>query len=347
MKPPLKWVGGKTQLLSELFDEHRLRGTYTSYHEPFVGGGSVLWSILARQSHESPDVRITDAFHASDANPALIGLYQCLQHNVEGLLQALRPLCTAYLNAPVATKEKGGARRSSKAVAATSLEAACEGTREDVYYWARSEFNSHLVDDEAAAMDQPAAAALCLFLNKTGFRGVYRTSKAGFNVPYGHYSNPAIYDDTHLRELSALIQPVTFRCEAFETAIERVTGEALVYVDPPYVPLKTTSFVGYTHQGFDAEATKQLFHACATMASLPDTRVVLSNSAAPVVCATLDTMPQFAYKTCDCRRAIHSKNPAAKAKEVIAWSVKKQTGVDSYDVPDKSATDTGGETVAL
>ena len=347
MKPPLKWVGGKTQLLSELFDEHRLCGTYTSYHEPFVGGGSVLWSILARQSHESPDVRITDTFHASDANPALIGLYQCLQHNVDGLLQALRPLCTAYLNAPVATKEKGGARRSSKAVAATSLEAACKGTREDVYYWARSEFNRHLVDDEATAMDQPAAAALCLFLNKTGFRGVYRTSKAGFNVPYGHYSNPAIYDETHLRELSALIQPVTFRCEAFETAIKRVTGEALVYMDPPYVPLKTTSFVGYTHQGFDAEATTQMFHACATVASLPDTRVVLSNSAAPVVCATLDAMPQFAYTTCDCRRAIHSKNPAAKAKEVIAWSVKKQSGVDADDASDKSATDTGGEAVAL
>lgn len=47
MKPFLKWVGGKGQLLDEIrkyypfFDK-----TITKYAEPFVGGGAVLFDIL-------------------------------------------------------------------------------------------------------------------------------------------------------------------------------------------------------------------------------------------------------------------------------------------------------------
>ena len=51
---------------------------------------------------------------------------------------------------------------------------------------------------------------LFLFLNKTCFRGMFRESDKGFNVSYGHYSNPEIINYEHLIKFSKLIQKVNF-----------------------------------------------------------------------------------------------------------------------------------------
>ena len=317
MKSPLKWVGGKTQLLPQLFQTNRLEGTFVSYHEPFLGGGSVMTKLLEDQANPDTSVCITDNFHASDVNPALIGFYVCVQTNVEELITELQPLCDAYTKAPKDTSAPKQ-RRSSKADVAASLSEACLKGQEDVYYWARQTFNQYLKQPDL--LHCPKAAAVFLFLNKTGFRGIYRTSQIGFNVPFGHYKNPSIYDKNHLRSYAKLIAPVTFRCESFETALERVAPQSLVYLDPPYVPVKVTSFVSYTSNGFESEAIQSFFQQSLLMSKIKDVRVVLSNSAAPAVIDILETMKNFSYITCSCRRAIHSKNPASRATEVIAWS---------------------------
>src|ERR1700759_4057002 len=73
--PFLKWVGGKTSLLHEL-QKHvpaRLRG----YHEPFVGGGALFFSVQPRRAS------------LSDQNAELIHTYSQVRDDVYGVLDVL------------------------------------------------------------------------------------------------------------------------------------------------------------------------------------------------------------------------------------------------------------------
>ena len=49
-------------------------------------------------------------------------------------------------------------------------------------------------------MYTPGLAAMLIFLNRTGFNGLFRLNRSGgFNVPAGRYTNPRICDEAHLR----------------------------------------------------------------------------------------------------------------------------------------------------
>ena len=74
--PVVKWVGGKRQLLDEitpLLPKH-----ITSYCEPFLGGGAVLFSI-------QPSKAIVN-----DLNGDLIAVYEVIRDDVESLIKDLK-----------------------------------------------------------------------------------------------------------------------------------------------------------------------------------------------------------------------------------------------------------------
>ncbi len=73
--PVVKWVGGKRQLLDDftpLFPRH-----VTSYCEPFLGGGAVLFKL-------QPDIA-----YVNDINSELIQMYEVIRDNVDELIIAL------------------------------------------------------------------------------------------------------------------------------------------------------------------------------------------------------------------------------------------------------------------
>ena len=176
----------------------------------------------------------------------------------------------------------------------------------EYYYYIRQLYNSR--DDIDIAR-----VAEFVYLNKTGFRGLFRVSeKSGFNVPYGNYKKPRIADPKEFEKVSQLIKDVTFICMDFEKVKIR-SKKDFVYMDPPYVPEKKNSFTAYSKVGFTEDKHNALFDKCIKMKC----KWVMSNSNTDPV---KEKLKKFNIKEIEARRAINSKNPAAKTKEVVIYN---------------------------
>ena len=94
-----------------------------------------------------------------------------------------------------------------------------------------------------------------IYLNKTGYNGLYRVNKQGkFNVPFGRYRNPNYKDFANLRAVAKALQNVRLECRSFEFVVEEAQAGDFVYFDPPYDPVsKTANFTQYHAQGFTKE----------------------------------------------------------------------------------------------
>jgi DNA adenine methylase len=112
-----------------------------------------------------------------------------------------------------------------------------------------------------------------------------------------------------------LIQGVIFECCDFNTSLTTVEPNDFVYLDPPYAPETDTSFVGYTENGFNMEHHNNLFQLIHNLTEA-NKKVMLSNADVSLV---RENFTNEKYKTISilCKRSINSKNPNAKAKEVI------------------------------
>ena len=73
--PVLKWVGGKRQLLDTLTP--LLPQKISTYCEPFVGGGALLYALQPRTAY------------VNDINDELIRVYEIIRKDVESLILAL------------------------------------------------------------------------------------------------------------------------------------------------------------------------------------------------------------------------------------------------------------------
>lgn len=112
-------------------------------------------------------------------------------------------------------------------------------------------------------------AARFLFLNRTGFNGLFRTNKSGeFNVPYGRdkYRESAIQSRSRdaitslfphkgkFEALSDLLRTCVITCDDFEAVIAQARAGDLVYADPPY----DGTYNAYTAAKFSDEDQERL-----------------------------------------------------------------------------------------
>jgi len=293
-KPILKWVGGKTQILDKLIPDFPIE--INNYREAFLGGGSVLLTLLSYVKNEI--IKIHGNIYAYDLNEPLIYTYKNIQTSHNELYDTLQNIIADF-------NKCGNGEINRKPNNLTEAKIA----KENYYYWIRSEYN-RLTDKKSIL-----SSAMFIFLNKTCFRGLFRVGPHGFNVPYGHYKNPEIINKEHLEEIHNLIQNVVFGCCDFNTSLIIVEPNDFVYLDPPYAPETETSFVGYTKDGFNIDNHTQLFEL---IHDLTDTnkKMMLCNADVSLV---RENFTNKKYNTISilCKRSINSKNPNAKTNEVI------------------------------
>ncbi len=92
-KPFIKWVGGKTQLLSQFKKLYPLR--YNNYFEPFIGGGAFFFYLAPRKKA-----------HLNDINKALIWTYKNIKKSPKRIINLLEVLQKNYY-------KKGGREREN------------------------------------------------------------------------------------------------------------------------------------------------------------------------------------------------------------------------------------------
>jgi DNA adenine methylase len=295
-KPILKWVGGKTQILDKLIVEFPTE--INNYREIFLGGGSVLLTLLSYVKNGV--IKIHGNIYAYDLNEPLIYIYKHIQTNHTELYDEIQHLITEFNSCG-----DGELNRTPKNIDEAKI------SKENYYYWIRTEYNKLNLTDKKSQK----GSAMFIFLNKTCFRGVFRVGPKGFNVPYGHYNNPEIINQEHLNEIHQLIQNVIFECCDFNTSLNNIEPNDYVYLDPPYAPETDTSFVGYTENGFNIDNHNNLFELIHKLTETKK-KMMLSNSDVSLVRDNF-TNEKYNITSILCKRAINSKNPEAKAKEVI------------------------------
>jgi DNA adenine methylase len=189
-----------------------------------------------------------------------------------------------------------------------------------MYYDLRGTYNSLL--DKTATY----ASALFIFLNKTCFRGIYRESrKSGFNVPFGNYMKVKLLEPGHAEHLSVMFREVRFYAQSYEVTLRSLDKDALVYLDPPYMPLKPDSFVKYTNDGFSWKDHHNLFHIVARLHH-SGVFFVMSNSSVEDVMVVFEN---FVIERIVCKRKITPKKPNANCVELLITNANKHFGEDT------------------
>ena len=216
-KPFLKWAGGKSQLLYEIRKYYPFNEEINKYCEPFVGAGAVLFDVL--NNFDLKEVYI------SDINKEAMNLYKVIRDDVDNLIEILDGFQKEYQDLN-------------------------HEQRKIIYYRNREEFNLLKLSKNSNNLRK---AALFIFLNKTGFNGLYRENISGeFNVPIGSYKNPKILDKENLINVNRKIQNVQIVHGDYKESESFIDANTFVYFDPPYRPIKPTSnFTAYSKDSFN------------------------------------------------------------------------------------------------
>lgn len=297
IKPILKWVGGKTQIIDKLINDFPKE--INNYHEIFLGGGSVLLTLLYYNKNNL--IKINGNIYAYDLNEPLIYLYKNIQNDHINLYDIIYNIILEFNQC----HNNNEINRNP-----LNLEEA-KNNKENYYYWIRNKYNNLSNEDKKSLL----GSALFIFLNKTCFRGIFRIGPNGFNVPYGNYKNPEIINKYHLEEIHNLIQNVIFECKDFSLSLSNIQLNDFVYLDPPYVSNNNNSFVGYTLNGFNIDNHNKLFELIHQLTD-NNIKILLSNLDVPFVRENFSN-EKYKILSISCKRSINSKNPNSKINEVI------------------------------
>jgi DNA adenine methylase len=281
VKPLLKWAGGKRQLLPEL--RRFYPPEFGAYIEPFFGSGAVFFDLQQRGVLDGHAVVLIDS------NPDLIGCYEIVRDHPHDVVDALEALAARH---------------------ASDTRAHYYEVRDGVFNPEREARRG----PDGRIRYTPALAAMLIYLNRTGFNGLFRVNASGaFNVPVGRYERPRIADRGRLLDVATALGRDNVRLiwGSFLDAEALARPGDFLYCDPPYAPLtRTSAFTSYTHPRFGAREQVAL-QEMAVRLSAKSCHVLLSNSTADEI------------------RVLYDGNPAAVAAGLAAYRVPARRAINS------------------
>ena len=205
MLPIFAWIGGKRSLLPYLREYFPER--FTTYIEPFLGGGAVLLDILsARKNTYVKNV------YAGDINKNLIGFYQDITFEPQELYTQIESIESDFTS--LSTERKKA-----------------------YYYKCRSEYN------EIAKENLPQSirrSALFYFLMHYCYRGLYRSSRHNeFDNSFDSRQKPInlsklLIFASFLNECKQDLETFVFQAGNFNQFDSKIDSNSFIYLDPPY-----------------------------------------------------------------------------------------------------------------
>jgi DNA adenine methylase len=202
----LRYPGSKRRILAFLM-QHLPEGSDIAgrYFEPFVGSGSVYFSLLPKKAI------------LSDINPDLIDL-------LVGIKKFPKEVWAIY-------QSFGNLKRDYEKI--------------------RGNLNFGSIQEKAARV---------LFLNRTCFKGMWRTNKQGqFNVGYGGQDRRWVINEQNLIDVSLALKPAKIKCKDFESVIKLAKPGDFIFLDPPYKPgAKSATNDHYGDSKFDLDDQSRL-----------------------------------------------------------------------------------------
>jgi DNA adenine methylase len=189
-----------------------------------------------------------------------------------------------------------------------ALKADVDGVINVLRSWPYDEEKFYYLRDQYRPRTAATRAARTIYLNKTGYNGLYRVNRSGqFNVPFGRHTNPTICDTENLKRVSDCLKHVDLVVADFEEICRKPSGGDAVYFDPPYLPVSATAyFTSYDKHPFGLAQHQRLARVFAELADR-NVPAVLSNSDTP---ETSGLFSNWAIQRLQVPRAINSRATA-------------------------------------
>lgn len=239
--PPLRWAGGKRQLLGHLLP--LVPEKLSAYHEPFLGGGALFFE-LSRIGRITPETDVV----LGDSNKELIACYQQIRDYPGGVISALREWEKA--------EEQLGSEVTYKTVRSSNFTQP-EKQAAKLFYLNRTCYNGLYRVNKKGQFNVP-----------WGKKPFKLTPEMVANLEACRKAlNTAVLLPHHWGHLWF--------------SLPRPTRQTLFFFDPPYLKENSLSFVGYNSRKFLEEAHMQLAAWAVATARNPEITVIITSSDTP------------------------------------------------------------------
>lgn len=160
------------------------------------------------------------------------------------------------------------------------------------------------------------ATARMIFLNKTGYNGLYRVNlQGGFNVPYAKNPETQFCNVDRLLHASKALKGTKIICSDYKKVLRKYAEPGdFIFLDPPYFQVEEKeTFLRYTSDRFYEQDQEELAEIVNDLFD-KGCKLIITNSNHPRI---YDLYKRFNIKVVGVRRSVNCKGNGRKGEDTI------------------------------